>query len=219
MEIPFDSDRTSVIVEPRKHEHLELVIKNIVYYTPGWSLYIFHSKENEDFVKELIGPDKSHQIHLICLCRINMSFSEFNTLLMMDFFWNWIEAENILIFHCDSYLRRFGIDQFLEEEYAFIGAPWSHDNSQTQGGNGGLSLRKKSKMLEAINTGRKYTLGFHEDGYFQDKLKAIGAKLPDRKRSEQFSVETIYYPDPLGVHRYWDHLEDKLGTLSVLEIK
>lgn len=216
VKIPLESKNAAVIVEPRKDEYLELAIKNVVYYTPGWSLYVFHSKENEEFVKELLGADKLSQVHLICISKTNMSVPEYNTLLMMEMFWNWIDADNILIFQTDSYLRKFGIENFLN--YDYIGAPWSHELKHYQAGNGGLSLRKKAKILQAIRS-HKVNLGSGEDGYFQEALYKTGAKLPLRKDGMKFSVETIYYNDPIGVHAYWKYIKDKDGTLNKLEIR
>ena len=53
------------------------------------------------------------------------------------------------------------IEDFLK--YDYVGAPWIHLPNMN-GGNGGFSLRKKSKMLEIISK-NKYN-NENEDVYF-----------------------------------------------------
>jgi hypothetical protein len=198
---------------------LELVVKNVMYFVPkNWSLYIFHSQNNEDMVKEIIGADKLPFVNLIQICDTNLTYRDYNTLLATEMFWNWIKAEHVLIFQTDSYLRRNGIEEFLK--YDYVGAPWKSDfmkSGSKQSGNGGLSLRRKSKILQVIKK-NNYTTGMHEDTYFQIGLENIGANLPEVETSKQFSVETIYYDNPIGVHRYWDYVNDEKGSLCKLEI-
>jgi len=208
LKIPLQSDRACVIVEPRKHKHLELVIKNVLYFVPStWSLYIFHSKTNEQFVKDLLGAEKLSQVHLICICRDNLSIRDYSTLLVSELFWNWIEAEHVLIFQTDSYLRKRGIEEFLK--YDCVGSPWATcflDRTH-HAGNGGVCLRKKCKILEAI-TRHTYQSPMNEDMFFQFALERTGAKLAHVEEAKKFGVETIYYEDPIACHKHWDYITD-----------
>jgi hypothetical protein len=40
----------------------------------------------------------------------------------------------------------------------------------------------------------------HEDGFFSKYCLIDGYKIADRETAKKFSVETIYYEDPLGLH-------------------
>lgn len=73
------------------------------------------------------------------------SVEEYNKLLTSRFFWDQFYTENILIIQHDSALLRTGIEEFYKWDY--VGAPWTF---QQHGGNGGLSFRKKSAMIECI---------------------------------------------------------------------
>lgn len=318
--IPYSSDRACVIIEPREHEHLELAIKNVMYFvsertessessdssdlpddalrhssktlaqsvarrkrgggkkkilgahdekqkdfslgtsessskeshvaapdgTPdksydspdksaqtNWALYIFHSKENEQFVIDMIGEAHLSQVHLVCVSEQNLTIRDYCFLLVSEMFWNRIDAEWVLIFQTDSYLRRHGIDEFVSEDYAMIGAPWRdwHQASPRQAGNGGLSLRKKSAILEAIRWSDRnvpYQAGWNEDVFYHTVLERMMMsrqttsgdviKLATKERAKHFSVETLYYANPLGVHKYWNYLPDPEGHLSTLQL-
>lgn len=222
-EIPKVSRYTCAIVEPRKHPHLELAIKNVLYYIPQtWSIYVFHSQENQEFVRQIL-LDKIDQINLICISKGNLFGHDYSTLLTSELFWNWIDAEFVLIFQTDTYLRKYGIEKWIKKDYDYIGAPWQEcswmNACSKQAGNGGLSLRKKSKMLEIIQN-NVYSTHMTEDFWFHQQLLANPSslsKLADNKEAEEFSVESIYHPDPLGVHKYWAYIIDIPGTLCLLE--
>ena len=331
--IPYTSQRACVIIEPREHEHLELAIKNVMYFVSerkesqaqnevkqaeaqaspvsqishakkrkgkkkvmgdgqsasiptaneepletssadilhsdssgeangevhtDWALYIFHSKENEQYVMDLIGDNHLSQVHLVCVSSGNLTIRDYCFLLTSEMFWNHIDSEVILIFQTDTYLRKHGIDEFVDEGYAMIGAPWRdwHQNSPRQAGNGGLSLRKKSAMLGAIRWSDQhapYQAGWNEDVFYHTVLEhmmqqgvAVTVTLPrqeetqqqeveggkaakststtyriklaTKERAKQFSVETLYYDNPLGVHKYWNYLPDPEGHLARLQI-
>ncbi|AYV86764.1 MAG: hypothetical protein Sylvanvirus8_20 [Sylvanvirus sp.] len=230
--IPLHSDKACVIIEPRAHSCLELVVKNVMYFVGSeWSLYIFHSKQNEEFVKNMLGPTQMPHVHLIRLTQTNFTLRDYNLLLTSEFWWNWIEAEHVLIFQTDSYMRRPGIQEFIDKKYAFIGAPWDTSfagrwcpDILRQGGNGGFSLRLKSKMLQVIRqfpyqTNGLYETSHNEDIYYNRCLHSLGASLPSIEHSKQFSVESLYYENPVGVHKWWCSVADKNHTLSVLSLR
>jgi hypothetical protein len=91
---------------------------------------------------------------------------------------------------------------FINKNYDYVGAPW------TSGlvGNGGLSLRKKSKMLEIINK-IPYN-GCNEDFYFSAIPYKAGFNicLPSFEEAKKFSVEKVFSYDTFGVHNTWKYL-------------
>lgn len=189
----------AVIVEPREHEYLVPVVLNIIENVPKYTkIYIFHGSKNLNFIKTHFEEQiKLNKIILIDLEVENLTIKEYNLLLTSRDFWEKIDGEHILIFQTDSCMCSNAsnkIEDFLK--YDYVGAPWGHIPN-SNGGNGGFSLRKKSKMLEIIKNHVYNNLP--EDVYFSNHCK----NLPSRDVSKKFSVEGIYYDAPVGVHKPW----------------
>jgi hypothetical protein len=202
--LPIKSEDALVIVEPRKHDNLEFVIKNACYYCRGWSLYIFHSKENKDFVANILG-DNLRNTHLIEFTDTNITINDYCELLCsLENFWYKIDASMVLIFQTDSYIRKFGINKF--KIYDYVGAPWEYDHHNDYPdikfsiGNGGFSLRRKSKMIEIIKKNPPKDIVI-EDLYFSYWAHKMNMYLPSVEEAKKFAVEQIYYHDTIGVHK------------------
>lgn len=195
-----NTNYTAVIVEPRKHKDLEAVIKTVMYFLNEsdskikWGLTIIHGQSNKKFVKKIV--DKWEGVELHNLWINNLTPLQYNQLLMGSRFWKQLKSENILLFQTDSTLVKFGIDQFIS--YIYIGAPWIKFREGKIVGNGGLSFRKKSKMIEISETYINDDITM-EDIYFCKYLKE--EDLPDIGIAKQFSVEDVEYDDPLGLHQ------------------
>ena len=200
--IPRDAPRACVIVEPRRHPHLEFVLKNIVYFLPDWSLYIFHSDSNEALVRSIVGPVNQERVHFHKVCRDNLTVPEYNRLLTRADFWKTIHAEDILIFQTDSYIRRRGIESFLQYGFPILGAPWKWCRDAHQGGNGGFSLRKKSAML-CILSQFPYSEAYQEDVFFHLCAQKLGYSLAHYEISQYFSMETMYASMSYATHKSW----------------
>lgn len=195
-----NSEYHAVIVEPREHKDLETVIKTVMYFLNEsssdikWGLTIFHGESNKKFVKKIVK--KWDNVDLQNLWIDDLSAIEYNNLLKSPTFWDKIDRENILIFQTDSTLVKFGIDKFIS--YIYIGAPWIRFREGKIVGNGGLSFRKKSKMIEISENYKNDDITM-EDIYFCKYLK--DEDLPDIGVAKQFSVEDVEYDDPLGLHQ------------------
>lgn len=200
------TNKCAVIVEPRDHPHLEYVIRNVSYFLGDeWSVLLMHGIQNTN-ASEILGS-KLPNMGLLKLPVNDLkptSNPGYNELLTSVSFYNSIPAETILIFQTDSILLRKGIDEFLEFDY--VGAPWCFGGM----GNGGLSLRKKSKMIEIILKTPYATSGTGaEDVYFSTLAKRTpNTKLPTIQKAMAFSVETMYHPSPLGVHDFYCYMPE-----------
>ena len=147
----------------------------------------------------------------------------------------------MLVYQEDTMLFHNDISPFLH--YDYIGAPWpvSQDDNSYGVGNGGFSLRTKSKMLECIdkisitdvdklNLGSstvKYMKNTNsyvvpEDVYFTKVMIDNGiGNVATRDVALKFSQETQKGNNPLGGHNFWlakgsNGIEAKYNTVGIL---
>jgi len=108
------------------------------------------------------------------------------------------------------------VDDFVALGFAYVGAPWSdlpEGSALRRGGNGMLSLRRRSAML-AVLAAHTHVAGRdgNEDMWFAERLVAMQQssqgqaqaqahrfKLPHPDVSRQFAVETVFFGSPVGV--------------------
>lgn len=203
---------TAIIIEPRKHKALQFVLDNFCENLSNeWNIIILHGNTNIEYIKNMLNSSdilkkNSHRITLKNLNVDNLTIKDYNNLLVSKEFYNNIPTEIFLIFQTDSIIcKKYKdlINNYIK--YDYVGAPWRNKNV----GNGGLSLRKKSKMLEIIENCR-YSNN-NEDLYFSHGCPQVILNKPEYEDSKYFSVETDYSDISFGVHKPWKHLsEDQL---------
>jgi hypothetical protein len=204
---PFETGEkyTAVIVEPREHAALEFVLANFLENLPeNWDILVMHGNKNRPFVENIIdeklGNYKS-RIQLHDLQVENLTIQKYNELLVSREFHDAIPTEIFLVFQTDTMIcKESGIqlDEFVK--YDYVGAPMPHLDGLV--GNGGLSLRKKSKMLEIIEK-CKYNGQDPEDYYYANACKEVELSKPSREISSKFSNEGEYSENSFGVHKPW----------------
>jgi hypothetical protein len=221
--IPLDSRYKGVIVEPREHPMLELVLKNFVFMMKGWSLVVYHSKENEQYLLSILG--ENHNVKTVCFTDSNIHIQDYNNLLMSKEFWSNVGGERVLVFQTDSFIRKRNIDKYLE--YDYVGAPWAPNTIIDKGnlelsvsigsvienhtinvGNGGLSLRNPNVMLKIIDMKElEPWRHMNEDIFFSVGIYCMECNRCPMDIARSFSVETIFHHDPFGWHKaynYWN---------------
>jgi hypothetical protein len=199
---------TAVIVEPREHPALHFVLDNVLSnLSEEWNIIIFHGTKNIEYLEDIINVKLSQyksRITCIKMSVDNLSRNQYSSLLIQPSFYEDIPTETFLIFQTDSMIlpkNKDIINDFLE--YDYVGAPWNHCPPNTgtdRVGNGGFSLRKKSKMLEIIATKPYKT--YAEDVYFCFH-PTIKLHKPTMEKAKQFSVENLFHPTPFGCHQPW----------------
>ena len=202
-----ETNYCAVIVEMRKHPHLEYIIKNTVFNLPTFSLQIFCGNNNKEYIENIIKNWKN--VTLINIKKDNLTKNEYSDLLKSQWFYNNINFENILIFQSDVIILKNNIDQFIK--YDYIGAPWKNTGTTFGNivGNGGLSFRKKTKMLYIIENVKKKNQTA-EDVFFSQYCNKFGFNIANLNSAKQFSSETIYYKNPFGLHKTYYFLDNKL---------
>lgn len=204
---------TAVIIEPRKHKALEFVLNNFLQKLDNkWNFIIYHGTHNKTYIDNIIGkmPEEYQtRITMINMNVKNLTINEYSRLLTSEDFYKLIPTEVFLIFQTDSIIcdnTNNAIEQFVE--YDYVGAPWSDG----QVGNGGLSLRRKTKMLEIIRS-CPYTNGA-EDLYFCKECPSVPQHTPETEIAKTFSIETIMSNHSFGVHKPWPHLPEHMDTIK-----
>ena len=219
--IPSTSDKRAVYIELRKLPHSEVIIRNcILKLGDKWAHTIITCNENY-----LYYLNMSKHIHInieVINYKINSTHNEYNNLLLTTNFWNNISSEKILIYQSDSFIFKDNISDFIEWDY--IGASFSKYKmmlADNQVGNGGLSLRSKSKMLEILNTvdlkdnvysklvnnykNIKKLDNYPEDIIFSQNMQTMGiGKVADYETGKKFSVDLEYNDDSFGMHCMWN---------------
>lgn len=214
----FDEKYTAIIVEPRKHKALSFVLKNALTNLPdNWNIVIMYGNKNKQFVMDIIDNDLSEYKKRITAKNLNvdnLSISDYNVLLTSKEFYDNIPSEIFLIFQTDSVIcgeNNELLDDFLE--YDYVGAPW-----KDAVGNGGFSLRRKSKTLEIISKCKRGSE--NEDVYFANPCVSIFK--PGIEKAKLFSVEAYYSDKSFGVHKPWayltnDEMEEKVKKCAPLK--
>ena len=199
---------TVAIIEPREHKALRFVLNNFLNnLSDEWFIIIFHGNLNESFVKDIIDKDLAQfkeRIELKNMGIDNFTINEYSLFLATNmWFYDNIPTETFLIFQTDTMIfqpHKDLINQFLE--YDYVGAPWGHHVVENETvGNGGLSLRKKSKMLEIIRT-TPYN-GLPEDVFFCYQPH-VHIHKPSFELAKQFSTEEIFSEKSFGCHKPWE---------------
>lgn len=201
---------TAVIIEPRKHKALQFVLNNFFENLSNeWSFVILHGNQNKEYIMDIMDNQlpqyKSRVIQYVNLEVDNLNHIEYSKIVVSKNFHNYIPSEVFLIFQTDSMIlkeNKLLINDFLE--YDYVGAPWAGDN---QIGNGGLSLRRKSKMLEIINN-IEYHNNENEDYYFCLQ-NIIHLNKPTFEEAKKFSIETVFNETSFGIHRSWKYLNNQ----------
>ncbi|CAF1473286.1 unnamed protein product [Adineta steineri] len=199
----------AVIVESRSDPLLITIVLNVLQNIPeSWPIQIFHFESNAQFINssQLFKYIKLGKIILTKLQDYNSNYAVFtNTLLTNITFWKQIRGEKVLYFQLDSIMcsnSPHKISEYLK--YDYIGAPWK--TILPYGGNGGFSLRSKSKTLTLLRSVH-YNGNQNEDIWYSIRFSNVGNMAP-LNVSKTFAVETIYYDKPLAVHHLRIDKED-----------
>lgn len=213
------NDKIAVIVEPRNDPVLIDVVLNFINILGNeWKIKIFYGNKNEDMImssvlNKLINDGR---ILLKKLNVDNLNSWTYSDMLKSKQFWLDCEGENILIFQIDSSLcsrSMFSIDNFSDFDY--IGSAWIYTNDDIRhGGNGGLSFRKKSAMIECIDKfpptksipGSNLLEAFPEDVYFITCLKKLNKKISTKEESLKFGTQNFFKYESFGTHQFYNFL-------------
>ncbi|EKX33215.1 hypothetical protein GUITHDRAFT_148085 [Guillardia theta CCMP2712] len=194
---------------------LSAKIKNVQIFTLEWI-------ENAiaESIGAMITLFGTESVRIVRMPNEYLTHHGYSMLLKDEKFWWACDGEWVLIFQADSILC-LGSDARLDEFmlYDYIGAPFlpgecpsGHDKDRSMcqddfdkmathaglkipegvGGNGGFSLRRRSKMIEMCQTcGSSHPFySWNEDIFFSYPCDNVTLRLPSEPVARRFSVET-----------------------------
>jgi hypothetical protein len=205
-QFPKKSKNAWVIVERRCHPNWWFVLRNIAWAAPDFSLYIFCSDENYEFIRLLLG-DKFENVNVFKWFKGWASRQEgrdqANITFKLPGLYKQIDAEYMIRFEIDTYLRHKIPKNILRDD--FYGAPWKW-NLEMPGG-GGLVVRKVQTLIDLCNKAM-YTGADVEDYWLGTKIIEYGYKYPPLDFRMNIFSENFPVDDPIGVHQFWTFLEN-----------
>jgi len=205
---------TAIIIEPRKHRALEFVLKNALKNLDNrWNIIVFHGNLNKEYVENIVKNNLKEYSARIKLHNLNvddLSFYTYSATMLDKKFYDNIPTEHFLVFQTDSLIISKNKDKIYDFlKYDYVGSPWNfpegelHHNLDKQIGNGGFSLRKKSKMLEIIDKCRDSWNNDGEDRFFCMPCNNIPINKPSFEEAQKFGSETLLNAESFGVHKPW----------------
>jgi hypothetical protein len=206
-----------LFVEPRKHPCTEFVLRNFRACLP-WPIIIVHGNKNEQWMRDIVSSIKGEFAFLNCGMDDlpNVSYNTLFT--MPEFWIKLgadkIENQYLLTAQTDTALLKPAetvLDELISKSYAYVGGPWALHCQVCQKalvsncghmidqrvvssmlpqmvGNGGLSLRKTSELLQAT---KEYKMDIVLDQDVLKKWNSVGAVL--RKAVKGTTNEDVFF--------------------------
>eukprot|EP01038_Epipyxis_sp_PR26KG_P015472 gene15472-20876_t len=179
-----------------------LMVNQILAALPlEWVVQIFYIPTKKMSKEGLKYPGilKNIDLRRVIVTEIPLAMSKKKKNELMKSLWLWksIVHENVLTFGGNAVLcsnSPFNINDFIGQ-FDYIGSPWKDFGGI--GGNGGLSLRNRTKMLEVINGwgvddrlkyDNKLKGNLREDIAFVYSLQKIGGKLATFEDTQKFAM-------------------------------
>jgi glycosyltransferase involved in cell wall biosynthesis len=208
---------TAMMIEPRRHRAIEVVLKNITKcLNDDWGIQVFVGDHNETYVRNIVRDMQNDRVKVVNIKLENMNHLTYSKFMTEPLIYDHIPTETFMIFQTDSFINeknKHYLDRFIS--YDYVGAPWKDHNV----GNGGISIRKKSKMLEIMKK-VPFKMGMYEDKYFslvlnewcseedvQKWTNEIKLKKPTFELAKTFAIETVFHNDFFAVHKPWEYLK------------
>jgi len=202
--VPKNSDKALIIVERRCHPNLPFVIKNAVYFNPGYSLHIVCSEANKAYVEHVCGIQAPNvHIHPIWegIGTPEEGKTDYNLLLRQRSFYERFTEEHLLLFETDCYFLRTSPATLTHYDYVAAKWGWQPDAP----GGGGLSYRKRSVMLEICDRYFNETTVM-QDCFVSEGVAKLGYTYPTVAENALFFTESIPSAHPAGTHQWWTFL-------------
>jgi hypothetical protein len=194
---PFNETKVALLIENRVNPILApLLLHFMAVVPPDWRFRFMGSEESVEFVnssRAIRNHVASGKLDLTYIPSNMTTGSQEEISRFLTTLWLYETvlqpAEWLLVFQTDSMLcanSRQSLNNWLD--YDWVGAPW---NPKARfGGNGGLSLRRVSKIVDVLRNQKRLPNSEPEDVWLTDRLgHRPGANLANGTASLTFSGE------------------------------
>lgn len=194
---PFNASKVALLIENRPHDILApLILHFMSVAPPEWRFKFMGSIESVAFVNKSHAIQDQVRIGKLDLMYIPSNMSTAGQEMISRFLTNlWLyeqvlyPAEWLLVYQTDSILcsnSKQSLNDWLD--YDWVGAPWNPEGRF--GGNGGLSLRRVSSIIQILRDQVRIDNSEPEDVWLSERLGyRPGAKLANGTMSLAFSAE------------------------------
>lgn len=199
------SNKALLIVETRPSYFLPHVVETAVRTHPGWKLYVLGPQSVHDLLgRACTNYELATRVVLPDSMCARFGVGQYSRLMMERDLWDMVTEEHVLVFQSDCVLVRPTPDALLA--FDCVGAVCGKADESEFVMNGGLSLRRKSAMLRAIELMGGDPAAYRalpEDVAYCRCMRAHPDKfaLPSMRQCLEFAIET--YGNPLtaiGMH-------------------
>jgi Protein of unknown function (DUF5672) len=174
-----------VLVESRPSFWLKYVVANALAHNPDANLYVFGTPEVFDILDAALAGTYVR----VALPRGFGSAADFSKLLLSREFWQTFYETFVMVFQLDCvFVRPLRVEHFA---FDYIGAACGSLADPVF--NGGLSLRRRTAMLDAIDLMDPEVLALPEDVAFSRTMRAHPGRfsLPTVEKACEFALESF----------------------------
>ncbi|KAK8848873.1 hypothetical protein PGQ11_015353 [Apiospora arundinis] len=194
---PYNESKVALLIENRENPILApLMLHFMSVVPPDWRFRFMGSKESVRYINQSMAIREQVNAGKLDLTYIPSNMSTAGQEMISRFLTNlWLyetvlqPAEWLLVFQTDSILcsnSRQNLNDYLD--YDWVGAPWNPQGKF--GGNGGLSLRRVSSIIEILRDQVRVDGSQPEDVWLAERLgHRPGAKMANGTISLTFSGE------------------------------
>lgn len=226
-----------LIVETRPTPLLRAVVANTLVLAPaGTAVSLVTQASVLAAMEQLLEPWLPWLELLPLVPEGPFAIETYNQLLTSPDLWRRWRESHLLVFQCDGVMLRPLSAEEPWRQLGYVGAPWFRGERWSvlprlnrqgeclgqrrcsvlygQGlppalrfGNGGFSLRARTLMLDLSERFVREPQE-PEDVFFSRHLAEGSWPLATLEQAAAFATETLFHPDPVGMHCSWAYLED-----------
>ncbi|KAJ3181419.1 hypothetical protein HDU87_001025 [Geranomyces variabilis] len=206
----LNKTKIALLIELRPERTLIPILLHYMATVPeDWPFMLMHSAEvvpllnRSSAVKKYITSGKLTAMQLPETIKLK-DRQDVSYFLTQNSTWHLLPepAEHIFFFQLDAMIcsnSEQSVDDYLHFDY--IGAPWPHA-PQLRGGNGGFSMRRKSRLLRCLRHRTWHRGEDSEDVFYSYCLSSFpDAVMPSFNQQKEFAIERVDSPRYLGLHK------------------
>jgi len=213
---------TAIIIDSRITDLFNIILDN--FYSKlnnDWMFIIITTNNNFSFIKELIHNSFNKELNRTTIIKLNIQHIEYDNyskLFYFNSFYSFIHTDIFMIFQLDSLLSdKYSHLIYNYMDYDFIGSPFYKSNEEYYYvGCGGLSIRKKSKMLQIINDinyNNEENKKLPEDLFF---CQYPNINKPSYEIALNFCSGMFFSSSPVAMHQTFRYInENEKNILSL----